>query len=145
MLEQHEFLRGRVIDFGAGKQPYKDLVDGEYFPIDRSYIDGPSLGSILAAGPVDAIMCNQVLQYVERPGQMLAQFRAWLRPGGHLVMTYPTNWDEVEASDLWRFTRAGMETLLADARLHLVHHERRAAVELNGFCFPLGYGVVARA
>src|SRR5438093_6368333 len=42
-VESHcDLLRGRVLDFGAGKpgtcrqpQPYRDLVDGTYLPVDE--------------------------------------------------------------------------------------------------------------
>ena len=138
-----QFLEGRVLDFGAGKlgtcrqpQPYRELVTGEYVPIDQ--------GDRWPAGRFDAVLCTQVMQYLEDPLAILVRLLGCLRPGGHLVMTYPTNWDEVEVSDLWRFTRSGMELLLKRAGFELLHHDRRATVDLDGCRFPLGYGVVAR-
>ena len=138
-----DLLTGRVLDFGAGKegtclkpQPYRTLIDGEY--------DAWDLGDMWPIGDYDAILCTQVLQYVPDPPLLLHWFHGWLKEGGYLVMTYPTSWDEVEDTDLWRFTKVGMEKLLLDQKFEVLHHERRAEIELGGFKFPLGYGVVAR-
>lgn len=136
-MEKHRsYLKGRVMDFGAGQQPYKDLVDGEYVPYEK---DEP-----LPGGYFDAVMCNQVLQYVVDPLHALQWgIRAALRVGGALLLTYPTNWDEVEQTDLWRFTEVGMARMLQNAGFTVVAQERRAEVAIGNFKFPLGYGVVA--
>jgi predicted TPR repeat methyltransferase len=144
VAKQRGYLKGRVLDFGAGKpgtcrepQPYSDLVAGEYLPFD--------LGDTMPTTPFDAVLMTQVLQYIEAPADLLCLIRGWLVDGGHLICTYQTNWDEVEPADLWRFTRSGMEKLLRDAGFAIVAHERRAEVNLGGFRFALGHGVVARA
>lgn len=148
-MERHSgYLQGRVLDFGAGTpttsnqvQPYKDLVQGEYLPVEP----GDSRFHI-APPPYDAIICTQVMQYCNHPRFVISEFYKWLiERSGYLVMTYPTNWDEVEDTDLWRFTKAGMERLLIGEGFSILHHERRAEINLGGFRFPLGYGVVARA
>jgi SAM-dependent methyltransferase len=140
MERNRQYLRGRVLDFGAGKQPYRDLVDGEYIPLEK----GDTIPALEAT--FDCVMCNQVIQYLRHPGSVLDQFHDWLvLGGGHLVMTYPSNWDEIEADDLWRFTKMGMELMLKRASFEVMVHDRRAEIDLNGFKFPLGYGVVARA
>ena len=138
-----QYLTGRVLDFGAGKlgtcrepQPYRDLVSGEYWPYD--------LGDDVPTGKFDAVLCTQVVQYVPDVPRLISSFWSYLKDGGYLVMTYPTNWDEVEASDLHRFTKSGMERMISDMYLTIVSHERRAEIDLGGFKFPLGYGVVAR-
>lgn len=144
-MEQHRsYLQGRVLDFGAGKpgtchepQPYRDLVDGEYEPYD--------LGDPAPRGLYDTIMCNQVFQYLDNPSETLECFYRRLETGGHLVMTYTTNWDEVEAGDFWRFTKSGMEKMLRKVSFAVRVHERRAEVRIGNFKFPLGYGLVAVA
>jgi|GEM_PF-2541641 len=145
-MEQHGryIYGGRVLDFGAGKpetcrtpQPYRDLVHGDYVPYDE--------GDPWPAGALfDAVICTQVMQYLVDPKVWLGRLFGVLKPGGYLVMTYPTNWDEVEVNDFWRFTKAGMEVLLFQAGFDIVRHERRASIDLGGFRFPLGYGVVAQ-
>ncbi len=142
MESQRHLLRGRVLDFGAGKvgtcrepQPYRDLVEGNYLPYD--------IGDELPSPPFDVIMCNQVLQYLQDPLTQLIEFYSWLSFNGKLVMTYQCCWDEVEDNDLWRFTSIGMGRLLLGVGFNIKMHERRAEVKLGNFKFPLGYGVVA--
>jgi predicted TPR repeat methyltransferase len=47
----------------------------------------------LAAGdwpsPFDAVVCADVLEHLARPEDLLAQIRAWLRPGGTLFVSLP--------------------------------------------------------
>ena len=143
MERQREYLKGRVLDFGAGKpgtcyqpQPYRDLVDGEYVPID--------IGDEYPDGEFDAILCTQMLNYCG-PVSALQKLRQSLKVGGHMVITYPSNWTEIEEDDLWRYTRAGMSMLLNRyAPMEIVTHDLRATVHVGNFTFPLGYGVVAR-
>jgi hypothetical protein len=162
------YLSGRVLDFGCGKQPYRDIVEaagGEYVGHDRiSYpanVSGVNVGTDDEEwDDWDAVLCTQVVQYVGFGGNgwsvqdMLGWFHHITRGlntrehHGHLVLTYPTNWPEVEPEDLHRFTKAGMERLLVDAGFTVVMHQRRASVwaeRLSSEEFALGYGVVCRA
>lgn len=143
-MEAHSgLLTGRVLDFGAGKpgtcrvpQPYRDLVSGEYLPFDK--------GDEMPAAPFDAVMANQVLQYLPDPVSQLRSFARDLKPGGHFVATYATNWAEAEQTDLWRITKAGMERALRLIGISVLHHDLMLEIDLNGFKFPLGYGIVGR-
>jgi hypothetical protein len=136
-MERHKgYLIGRVLDYGAGKQPYSDLVEGDYVPWDK--------GGEQLTGKFNAIMCNQVLEYIGDPRSVLEDFYLLLGFSGFLVMTYPTCWDEVESDDYWRFTKAGMERLLPSSMFEILVHERRAQISYEGFAFPLGYGLVAQ-
>jgi SAM-dependent methyltransferase len=134
MEKYRGLLRGRVLDFGAGTRPYQDLVDGEYVPLEQGDWFGP--------GPFDAVMCNQVAQYLGDPSAALDEIACRLRQGGRLVMTYPTNWPEVEETDLWRFTKAGMTHLLEGAGFTILAHDLRAELVSGANRFALGYGVV---
>lgn len=144
---RRDLFRGRVLDFGSGKtgtcrkpEPYRDLMaaDSIYFPHDR--------GDVLPNPPFDVVLCTQVLQYIDDPALCIAQFAEWLRPvSGVLILTYPTNWAECEHTDLWRFTKAGVDRMLARAGFGVGVHERRAEVRIGAYSFPLGYGVVAVA
>lgn len=142
-VEKHkQYLQGRVLDFGAGKpgtcrepQPYKDLVSGEYVPYD--------IGDPSPHGMFDAALCTQVIQYLPFSFDW-NRLQGRLRLGGHLVLTGPTNWEEVEDTDLFRFTRAGIRRLLVSAGFTILICESRAEINLGGAKFSLGYGVVAR-
>ena len=147
-------LAGAVLDYGCGKQPYREIVEsvGSYHPWDRvqfgGSVCGRNIGTTLTSegveGGWDAILSTQVIQYVHRPEDWLSDIAAMLRPGGYLILTYPGAWP-VLRDHLWSFTQAGMEHLLDDAGLTVVRHEIRAALPFDGFSIPTGYGVVARA
>lgn len=137
MVKHRDLLTGRVLDFGSGDEPYKDLVAGEYVPHEKDS-QGPH-------GYFDAVICNQVLQYVNDPENVLRwAIAASLKRGGHLLLTYATNWDEVEKEDLWRFTKSGMERLLQKCGFTILAHDLRAKVQFGNFSFPLGYGVLCQ-
>lgn len=146
-------LTGRVLDFGCGKQPYRPLVEavgGEYVGYDRAVLPANVSGEDIGPGrPLaldwDAILCTQVLQYVESPETLLLAFGDALQAReGVLVLTYPTTWPEVEPDDLHRFTKNGMERLLEEAGFDVLRHERRATLNMPGFELAVGYGVLAR-
>jgi SAM-dependent methyltransferase len=152
LVEQSEYLTGDVLDYGCGKQPYRDIVSeagGVYVGYDRSgYPANVSGRDVYEGTPLsrdwDAVMVTQVLQYVPRPEPLLNSIRLSLRKrNGHLVMTYPTCWPEVEDADLHRFTRSGMERLLRLADMRVVTHVSRANLKMGGELFTVGYGVVA--
>jgi SAM-dependent methyltransferase len=136
------YLRGRVLDYGAGRpgtcrqpEPYRDCIYGEYISFD--------IGDDQPAGEFDAVLMTQVIQYVDDPTRTLLQIRSLLKSGGVLVMTGPTNWAEVEETDLWRFTQAGIRRLLERVGFSVVDVRQRAAVEIGGFVMSLGWGAVA--
>ena len=146
-------LSGTVLDYGCGEMPYRDIVHragGEYQGFDRvafpANVSGIDIGYERKVGQViDTVLCTQVAQYWPDPSLALQYLHGLITHRGHLVMTYPTTWAEVEEADLWRYTKTGMERLLAEAGFTVTHHVLRADINLGGFKLPLGYGVVANA
>lgn len=182
------YLSGRVLDYGCGRQPYRDIVEaagGDYHPFDLNTFpasvsdedwtpagftfwgsDGPlDVATALHKwtrdhGYIDAVLCTQVVQYVpfaeyhERTlswsfplGDLFTDLRILMDEGNEtLVLTYPTNWPEVEPEDLHRFTKAGMERLLTEAGFEIIRHDWRHGFRIDsGESFAAGYGVIARA
>jgi hypothetical protein len=134
-LEEHKaYLKGRVLDFGGEENG--GIVEGEYFP-HRPFEQLPG-------GYHDAVICSQVLGYVDDPEHVLRwAVRANLHPGGHALITYAANGTE-DGTDKWRFTKAGMEQLLKEVSLTVSVHELRAVIAIGEARFPVGYGVVCR-
>lgn len=152
------YLSGRVLDYGCGKQPYRDIVEAnkdfaKYEAYDQKSFPGNTSGKDV--GPPDpdwphawdVVLSTQVVQYVPDVPLWLRGIHDFLLFEGHLVMTYPTNWPEVEPEDLHRFTKSGMERLLTEAGFEIVLHQLRAESQLvdGGDWVALGYGCVARA
>lgn len=153
---------GRVLDYGCGRQPYRDLIvaagDVDYHGFDSPFLPG-SVVERAAPSRVDwerelwrpldetwdAIVCTQVVQYVPNVAELFADLWTALTDGGTLVMTGPTNWPEVEDVDLHRFTRAGIERLARDAQFAIERLEERASVTVGRDRLSLGWGLVAHA
>jgi SAM-dependent methyltransferase len=142
--DHQHMLCGRVLDFGAGKpgtcrqpQPYRELLRKatEYVPVD--------LDDEIPDGIFDSILMTQVIQYLDDPLIALMDLHARLG-GGALVMTGPTCWAEVgEDTDRWRFTLAGIRSLLTEAGFRIMDLKSRASVDVGGFVMSLGWGVTA--
>jgi hypothetical protein len=138
-----------VLDYGCGKMPYERLVyehGGEYHGFDRALYPANQVGNVgdpsEASGSFDTILCTQVLQYAPHPSDLLQRFHART---SILVLTYPTNWPEVQEVDFHRFTKAGMARLLTYSGFSILRHDRRATINSTGYEWALGYGCVARA
>jgi 2-polyprenyl-3-methyl-5-hydroxy-6-metoxy-1,4-benzoquinol methylase len=89
------------------------------------------------------VVCTQVVQYAPSPRVLIAKTWAQLKPGGVLLLTGPTNWPEVEPTDLWRLTRAGIETVLHELGWKDIVVFSRHGTEADGQ--RLSYGWAARA
>lgn len=131
---------GRTLDYGCGESPYKYLVSGEYVGYDPKYDSKREIPE----GKFKTIICTQVLEYIVDPLNLLTAFYGLLEDGGYLVMTYPTHWEEVEPTDLHRFTKVGIERLLEAAGFGIISHTKRHSISFDDFELVIGYGVVAQ-
>lgn len=150
-VESHKhLLKGDVLDFGAGLQPYRDLVSGTYVPYTPAHASTPAGSPPTDPFPCirksyDVILCTQVAQYFDHPGTWFRLFAEMLWASeGHLVMTYPANWPEDEAVDIHRFTKTGMERLLVEAGFSIIEHTCRGVIKFPDFEQAFGYGVITR-
>lgn len=136
-----EHFTGRTLDYGCGKQPYRDVVEragGEYVPFDRRGLPGGSGGDIgESGGRFDAVLCTQVIQYTNARALLdrLHDERCVL------VLTGPTCWIE-PPGHLHNFTTEGIRRLLLSVGFTVERLESRGHV---GPGFSIGYGAVARA
>ena len=150
-VEDHSWYGKAVLDFGCGNAPYRGIIEAaggtwmgyhrRFYPGAIAVDQGPDNP---LAGHWDSILCTQVLQYVLDPNHLIARFReSLIHSGGELVLTYATNWPEVEPQDLWRFSRTGIEFLLSE-EWDVVQHERLGALPFGDReQLPLGGGLVA--
>lgn len=158
LLAQADKLRGRVLDIGCGRQPYKNIVEsfgGEYIGYDRAGHPGSVVSEDIGewwdlVDDVDTVMMTQVWQYIPYHALMdmlvkLASGDWSLKEGGWLVATGPTNWPLVEETDLHRFTPIGVDHLLQTAGFRETLVEERASIEVEGERWSLGWRAVARA
>ena len=115
-----ELGRYRLLDVGCGQKPYESL----FAPFASSYVgvdpvENPRAdlrGSVealpVADATFDVVLCNQVLEHCDHPGQAVRELRRVAAPGGrvlastHGVMPYHPS-----PTDYWRWTHAGLEKL----------------------------------
>lgn len=143
-----------VLDFGCGNAPYREIVGeggGTWIGFNRAeYPGGPKIDVGLDPWVSedcdeflrwDVILCTQMLQYVPDPVLLLRRFHESLQDDGRLILTYATNWPEVEVEDMWRFTKSGMERLMSDWKI--IEHQRIGTLPFGDELLPFGYGLVA--
>jgi SAM-dependent methyltransferase len=73
-------------------------------------------------GAFDVVLCEQVIEHVIDPDAAVANLRALVRPGGHVIVSTPFLIRVHELpmygmNDYWRFTPRGLRTLLERAGL----------------------------
>lgn len=131
LVEQLPKLEGRLIDVGCGMQPYRKLLGPkvtEYVGVDRAGplcrpdVEGDALSLPFDDASFDSLMSTQVLEHVTDARRALVSMARVLRPGGRIVLTAPGTWPAHEVPyDFARFTRFGLQEMLADAGFTDVH------------------------
>lgn len=120
----------RVLDAGAGEGRYRDWFPHcRYVGVDLGIGDagwnyaGLDVLGDLARLPFpdaafDAMVNIVVLEHTRRPDVVLAELARTLRPGGRLLLVAPQQWEvHQQPHDYFRFTRYGLEWLLAQSGL----------------------------
>jgi SAM-dependent methyltransferase len=122
----------RVLDFGSAEMPYRDLFPEGVELVGADLPGNPDAALEIAPDetlPVpdasfDAVLSTQVLEHVDDPALYLSECRRVLRPGGRLLLsTHGIMIYHPDPVDLWRWTPAGLERIIADAGLELAHLE----------------------
>jgi SAM-dependent methyltransferase len=127
-------LRGRLLDLGCGNKPYRPYLKevGDYVGLDypvtkniqdfkaRPEVFGDARCLPFAAAAFDSVLCAQVLEHVDRPGQVLGEIARVLKPGGWGVLSVPFIYNvHVGPYDFFRFSPFGIQALLIQAGLTL--------------------------
>lgn len=115
-------LSGRLLDFGCGSKPYRNLCTNvtEYIGVDIEneghdhtkeevdvYYDGKALP--FENESFDSMLCSEVLEHVPDMEAMLEELNRVLVKGGKVLITVPFVWPEHELPfDFRRFTANGL-------------------------------------
>lgn len=145
------FRERDVLDYGCGKQPYREQIvfgGGRYTGYDQMNFPANVSGEDIHDPEMfdrawGVVACTQVIQYVPNALGFLMLLHGLLADDGRLVISWPTNWPEVEREDLWRFTLSGMAKLIHDAGFSKMEGTPRAFIQAGDSKLFLGYGAVA--
>jgi SAM-dependent methyltransferase len=118
LKENKMFLKGKVLNAGAGWRDLSYLVDGQLINQDIYYPEETrnniSIYSPLHIIPVndhffDTIVCIGVLEHTENPEEIMKEFYRVLKPHGHLILDIPFLQPEhLCPTDFQRYTKDGM-------------------------------------
>lgn len=116
-------LTGRVLDVGAGAQPYRRYLPtgGEYTSMESNGDLGPDIVGDVLDIPLeddmfDSIICAEVIEHVEDPQSAIRELQRICKPGGLLYLSAPMEWGlHYEPHDYFRFTRYGLASMLERA------------------------------
>jgi SAM-dependent methyltransferase len=120
-----KYLKGRLLDFGCGSKPYKNLLDVQnYIGVDIEvsghshkdsqvdvYYDGKTLP--FDDNHFDSIFSSEVFEHIFNLEQILNELYRVIKPSGYMLITLPFVWDEHEIPyDFARYTSFGIDHLL---------------------------------
>jgi SAM-dependent methyltransferase len=129
-----------LLDIGCGAMPYRTL----FAPITRTYAGAdlppnplatyhcPADALAVADASFDVTLSTQMLEHVRDPVRCVAEMSRVLRPGGIALISTHGVWPyHPSPTDLWRWTHAGLEAVVADAGglelVEIVPHRSSAA------------------
>jgi SAM-dependent methyltransferase len=113
-----EYFKGNVLNAGAGNRDIRPLIQGRLYNQDipsglhNANIDifSPLHQIPIEAGFFDAIICNAVLEHVENPEAVLAEFNRVCKRGGILYLCVPFMQPEHrDPADFQRYTLDGLQ------------------------------------
>jgi SAM-dependent methyltransferase len=80
---------------------------------ENIHVHSPLHDIPFGAGYFDAVICNAVLEHIENPEQVVAEFARVLRPGGALYLCVPFMQPEhLDPTDFQRYTIDGLAALV---------------------------------
>jgi SAM-dependent methyltransferase len=123
----------RVLDYGCAERPYRHLF-GTGVDYTGADLDGNAAADLqlnddgtvpLAGAQFDLILSTQVLEHVADPNLYVSECHRLLKPGGALVVTtHGIMHYHPDPEDYWRWTSAGLKSLLTQAGM--------SGIELRG-------------
>ena len=113
-------IKGKVVDFGAGRAPYKNFFRNaeEYVRVDDRVYSGTDIQADITkkipvkSGSFDSAVCIQVLEHVSRPQNVVNEIHRVLKKNGAcLLTTHMAAPLHGEPYDYYRFTKYALKDL----------------------------------
>jgi SAM-dependent methyltransferase len=128
-----EKLNGKLLDFGCGSKPYRQLFDvDQYLGLDFEneghshaneqidiYYDGRTIP--MPDGYFDAVLSSEVFEHVFNLPEILKEINRVMKPGAKILITCPFAWNEHEVpNDFARYSRFGLAHLLEKSGFSII-------------------------
>ena len=132
LRQRADYATGRLLDVGCGHSPYRRLftkvhryIGLDTLPIGRRMdVCGDALALPFRDEVFDTVLCNQVLEHVPEPGQLLREIGRVLKPAGALLLTAPQTWGlHHEPHDFYRYTKYGLRYLVEASGFRVIEIE----------------------
>lgn len=122
---KHHLEGGRLMDFGCGSKPYKNIIDvKEYIGVDFDgeghsheneqidvFYDGKTIP--FPDNHFDAVLTTEVMEHVFEPDATLKEINRVMKPGAKILITCPFVFIEHEVPvDYARYTHFALKHLL---------------------------------
>lgn len=86
-LSWDEWLKGRILDIGAGSDPIREECD----VFDIQHGDANRITQFLDSKSYDTVYSSHCLEHMDDPKATLTEWWDILRPGGHMILIVPDN------------------------------------------------------
>lgn len=135
LVEQvvHEYAKGKTLDIGCGKMPYKRFFTNidEYIGVDiypppdqEDVIEADAMNLPFKDNSFDTVVPFEVLEHAPNPFKVFSEISRCLKPKGILILTTPQMWNLHEIpNDYYRFTKYGLNYLCEQSGLKVVFYE----------------------
>lgn len=156
IIENKDFMKGCLLDFGCGSKPYKNIFNVEkYIGVDIEvsghdhknenidfYYDGKTLP--FENETYDSAFSSEVLEHIFTPDAIISEISRVLKSGAYFLMTVPFVWDEHEVPyDYGRYSSFGIKFLLEQHNFEVVkisktsHYIEVLFQMLNAYIFQI--------
>ena len=123
------YLRGRVLDLGAGQAKYKSIIKekaNEYVAFDL--IPGKNIDVVgeinntdLPAESFETVVCTQVFEHIATPWLAVKEIKRLLKPNGICLLTAPfLEAYHADPHDYFRYTTEGVIALFKNEGFEIV-------------------------
>jgi len=130
-------LKGKLLDFGCGAKPYRNLFNvDEYIGVDIEnkghshekeeidyFYDGKKLP--FPDDSFDSLFCSEVFEHVFNLDEILTEIKRVMRNNSLALITTPFAWDEHEVPfDFARYSSFGMKAVLEKHGFQIVEQTK---------------------
>jgi SAM-dependent methyltransferase len=131
LLQTQEYAKGRLLDIGCGKKPYRQLFSTtEHVGVDwpaslhgnaQVDVSNDAMHLSFTDDSFDTVLCTELLEHVAEPHLAVEEMSRVLKPGGYLILSVPfVHWVHEQPFDFYRYTVFGLRHLLEGAGLDVV-------------------------